>query len=212
MKIILAEDVVNLGKVCDTVTVARGYARNYLFKTGKAVTASKSNIQLFEEKKEQLQKKAEEVLKEAKIRSKAFEGVKLNIKANISQGKKLYGSIALSDIAQAFKEQGHEVEKNEIYLSQGPIHHIGDYEVMLQLHSQINLAIPLHIMPTESSEKSAQEAKEDFDTAGTFSLDDDDIYNDHEEDMNLRKTEKNQDQDQASQTDQGQNQASDEDK
>ncbi|GIX38057.1 MAG: 50S ribosomal protein L9 [Silanimonas sp.] len=142
MELILLQKVVNLGGLGDKVRVKPGYGRNYLIPYGKAVPATAENIAAFEAKRAEYEAKAKAVLAEAESRKAGLEGVEIAIAANASPEGKLYGSISARDIAEALTAAGHKVTKSEVILA-GPIRAVGEYEVLLHLHADVEVTIKL---------------------------------------------------------------------
>lgn len=149
MNVILLDNIENLGKIGDLVSVKAGYGRNFLLPKGKAALATKENIVEFEAKRTDLEKAAAEDLSSAKARAELVQGMELVIPANAGSEGKLFGSIGPIDIAEAFSKVGVEVGRSEIRLSDGPLHEIGDFEVGLHLHPEINVEITLKVVAEE---------------------------------------------------------------
>lgn len=146
MKVILLQDVKNIGKKGDVINVAEGYGRNYLFPRKLAIEATESNIkQLEEEKKAHERKKMKEkqqALEQARILAKS--PVVLKVKAG-EQGK-LFGSITSKDISDAIKHQmGLDVDKRKIEIS-SPIKSLGDYEVIIKLAPEVETKLSVKIV------------------------------------------------------------------
>lgn len=143
MEVILLEQVANLGKLGDRVTVRAGYARNFLVPSKKAVPASVKNIAEFESRREELEKAATEVLNAAKSRAEQIASIaQLSIKANAGEEGKLFGSIGVTDIVDAAAAAGFKVERREVSLPEA-IRNIGEFEVSFQLHSDVAQTIKL---------------------------------------------------------------------
>ncbi|MCW8901628.1 MAG: 50S ribosomal protein L9 [Gammaproteobacteria bacterium] len=137
MEVILLERVANLGNLGDRVTVRGGYGRNFLVPGKKAVPANEANIAEFESRRAELEKAAAEVLATAQSRAEAVAAVaSITIKANAADEGKLFGSIGVTDIVDALSAAGVEVERREVSLPEA-IHHVGEYEVSIQLHSDV---------------------------------------------------------------------------
>ncbi len=136
MKIILKSAVASLGTVGDTVTVAGGYARNFLIPKGFAVQATKGNLKQFEAEKESLLKKAEEVKGGADTLKGTLEGLTLEFTRKAGEEDKLFGSVTSMDIAAALKEKGHEIDKRNILLDE-PLKSLGETGVEVKLHPEI---------------------------------------------------------------------------
>ncbi|MCL5255356.1 MAG: 50S ribosomal protein L9 [Gammaproteobacteria bacterium] len=146
MNIILLDKVANLGGLGDQVTVKSGYARNFLFPSGKAVPATKSNVEMFEQRRAELEAKLAADLKVAEDRAEkinALDAIVISSKAG-DEGK-LFGSIGTRDIADAVSAAGVEVQKSEILMPHGTIREVGEFEIELQLHADVLAAITLKV-------------------------------------------------------------------
>jgi len=146
MNVILLDNIENLGKIGDLVSVKAGYGRNFLLPKGKAALATKDNIVEFEAKRAGLEKAAAEELTAAKARAELVQGMELVIPANAGSEGKLFGSIGPIDIAEAFSKVGVEVGRSEIRLPDGPLHETGDFNVGLHLHPEINVDITVKVV------------------------------------------------------------------
>lgn len=145
MEVILLEKVANLGGLGDKVNVKPGYGRNFLIPQGKATAATEENIAIFEERRAELEKAAAEALAAAEKRAEALNDLAVTIKARAGDEGKLFGSIGTSDIASAVTAAGQEVHRNEVKLPEGPFRNLGEFEVMIQLHSDVDATIKLNI-------------------------------------------------------------------
>ncbi|RUO39308.1 50S ribosomal protein L9 [Aliidiomarina taiwanensis] len=144
MNIILLDKVTNLGGLGDKVVVKSGYARNFLFPTGKAVPATKANVEMFEQRRAELEAQLAADLKAAEERAEkvnALEAVVISSKAG-EEGK-LFGSIGTRDIAAAVSAAGVEVQKSEILMPHGTIREVGEFDIELQLHADVLATIKL---------------------------------------------------------------------
>lgn len=137
MQVILLDNVTKLGHLGETVNVSRGYARNFLFPTGKAVPSSASNIAVVEAQKAELQKRADDRLASAQAKATEVAASEVIILAKASDEGKLYGSIGTSEIAKAFKQKNIEVRRQDIRLPTGPLRELGEFEVDIQLHADV---------------------------------------------------------------------------
>lgn len=147
MELILLEKVKYLGNLGDKVTVKRGYGRNFLIPYGKAVPATASNIADFEHKRIEFEKKAKEQLAKAQKRADALDGISIEIKALTSAEGKLYGSIGQKEIAAVLNQHSNtEINKAEVYLAEGAIRYLGEYEVQLHLHSDVLAMIKVMVV------------------------------------------------------------------
>ena len=145
MEIILLEKIAKLGNLGDKVTVKPGYGRNFLIPKGKAVRASAAKLAEFEQHRAELEKKAAEEFAAAQARAEAL--AKLNVKITQKAGEegRLYGSVGTKDIADAVTAAGVDVRKNEVRLPTGPLRQIGDYEIKLHVHADLDAIVKLKI-------------------------------------------------------------------
>jgi large subunit ribosomal protein L9 len=141
MQVILIDKVVNLGNLGDVVKVKDGYARNFLIPTGRARRATQANMEVFAAQKAELERVAAEKLVDAQRRAEKLEGSSVTISQKAGVDGRLFGSITNADIADALKAQGHDVAKSEIRLPEGPFKTLGEYPVVLALHSDITANI-----------------------------------------------------------------------
>jgi len=146
MQVILMEKVVNLGGLGDVVKVKDGYARNFLIPHGKAKRATQANLKEFEARRADLEKKANEQLTSAQERGTKLEGMKVDIAQKAGVDGRLFGSVTNADIAEALGKQGVEVKKAEIRMPQGPLKHIGEFPLTIQLHSDVLANITVHVV------------------------------------------------------------------
>ncbi|SFR74086.1 LSU ribosomal protein L9P [Marinobacter daqiaonensis] len=146
MEVILLEKVANLGSLGDKVKVKAGYGRNFLLPYGKAVAATQENLKAFEERRAELEKAASEKLATAQARAEALEGQSFTISSKAGDEGKLFGSIGVRDIADAITASGTEVEKSEVRLPEGPIRATGEYDIELQLHSDVTVNVKLVVV------------------------------------------------------------------
>ena len=145
MQIILMEKVVNLGGLGDVVKVKDGFARNFLIPQGKAKRASEKNLKEFENRRAELEKKANEQLTGATERAAKLEGMKIDIAQKAGVDGRLFGSVTNADIAESLGKQGLAVKKAEIRMPQGPLKHVGEYPIVLQLHTDVLANIVVHV-------------------------------------------------------------------
>jgi large subunit ribosomal protein L9 len=146
MQIILMEKVVNLGGLGDVVKVKDGFARNYLIPQGKAKRATQKNLKEFEDRRVDLEKKANEALASSQERGAKLEGMKIDIAQKAGVDGRLFGSVTNADIAEALGKQGVEVKKAEIRMPQGPLKHLGEFPLVIQLHSDVLANITVHVV------------------------------------------------------------------
>jgi large subunit ribosomal protein L9 len=147
MEVILLEKVGGLGNLGDKVRVKGGFGRNFLIPYGKAVSATADNVARFEQQRADLEKAAGERLAAAQARAEKLAGLKIEIKGNAGDEGKLFGSIGTRDIAEAITATGTEVCKSEVRLPNGVIRTLGEFEIALQLHSDVTQTIALAVVP-----------------------------------------------------------------
>jgi len=149
MNVILLDNVENLGNIGDLVKVKPGYGRNFLIPQGKAALATPSNIKEIDARRAELEKAAAGELAAAKTRAQSINGLELVIAANAGSEDKLFGSVGPIDIVEALKEVQVEVERSEIRMPDGPIHELGEVEVGVHLHSEVNAAVKVRVVAAE---------------------------------------------------------------
>jgi large subunit ribosomal protein L9 len=152
MDIILLEKVRNLGNLGDQVRVRSGYGRNYLIPQGKAVIANEKNKAQFEVRRAELEKVQAEELAQARQRGEKMAGATVQIMGKAGEEGKLFGSIGTADIAEAMTSAGFPLERSEIHLPSGPLKHIGDFEIPVSLHAEVNFKITVSVV-AEKAEK-----------------------------------------------------------
>jgi large subunit ribosomal protein L9 len=150
MNVILLENVENLGGIGDLVSVKAGFGRNFLLPQGKAALATAGNMKKIEARRAELEKTAAEGLSEANARAKAINGVELVISANAGAEDKLFGSVGPIDIAEAFSAIQVEVERSEVRMPDGPIHELGEFQIGVHLHSEVNAEVTVRVVAAES--------------------------------------------------------------
>ena len=147
MKLILLENVYNLGDLGDTVNVRPGYGRNFLLPRGKAVPATAENLEKFESRREELLAQANEKLAAAIARREAIDSVEeVLFEVAVSPEGRLYGSIGPAEIAGKLTEMGVAVEKAEVDLPEGPIREPGEYSIGLILHADVQTEVKVRVV------------------------------------------------------------------
>jgi len=147
MQVILLEPVGNLGDLGDQVKVKSGFGRNYLIPYGKAVPATEANVAEFEARRAELEKAASERIAEAQATAARLDGLTVTINANAGEEGKLFGSIGTRDIAEVISAAGVEVTKSAVRLPEGVIRELGEFQIDIQLHSEVMQAITLVVAP-----------------------------------------------------------------
>jgi len=146
MKLILLQKVTNLGVLGDQVNVKPGYGRNYLVPQGKAVPATAANVAEFEAKRAEYEAKAKAIHDDASGRAAKFEGASVTVAANASTEGKLFGSVGAREIADAFTAAGLPLEKSEVILTDGAFRNIGEYDVLVKLHADVETTVKVTVV------------------------------------------------------------------
>lgn len=141
MEVILLEKIANLGNLGDKVSVKPGYGRNFLIPFSKAVPATKNNVAEFEARRAELEKSAAENLAAAQKRADVIGELALTLTAKAGDEGKLFGSIGTRDLADAISTAGVEVSKSEIRLPEGPLRHIGEFDIDIHLHTDVDATL-----------------------------------------------------------------------
>ena len=146
MDVILLDKVQGLGQLGDTARVKPGYARNYLIPQGKAVRATKANIEQFEAERAELERKQAERLSAAQKRADQFAGVTLEVQVKAGDEGKLFGSVGPSDIVEAAAAQGIEIERSEVRMADGPLRQTGEYEIEVCVHTDVATTVRVDVV------------------------------------------------------------------
>lgn len=149
MNVILLEQVANLGALGDLVDVKSGFARNFLIPQGKAAPATKANLEAFESRRAELEKAAAQALAKAGERKNMVEAADVTIAVKAGDEGKMFGSVGTADIADAASAAGVAVEKSEVRLPEGALRHLGDYEIGIHLHAEVDAMLKLHLVADE---------------------------------------------------------------
>ena len=151
MKLILKENVVELGYKDDVVEVKDGYGRNYLIPQGKAIIASDANLKELQENLRQRAHKIAAILAEAQGQADAIKDVKLVIEAKTGANGVIYGSVGAAQIADAFAKLGHAIDRKLISLK-NPIKVVGDYVCTVKFHRDVNAEVPVCVVAEATEE------------------------------------------------------------
>lgn len=150
MEVILLDKVENLGGLGDKVKVQAGYGRNFLIPQGKAVPATADNLAEFEKRRAELEAQIADELKKAETRKAELEGKRLEIRARAGEEGKLFGSVGTTDVVDALKAAGIEVERREVRMPDtGPIHELGEFEIGIHLHSDVDATVTIAVVAEE---------------------------------------------------------------
>jgi large subunit ribosomal protein L9 len=147
MQIILLEKVVNLGDLGDVVKVKDGYARNFLIPSSKAKRATDANIEAFKHRRAELEKVQAEKLTAAQALGAKLEGLTVQISQKAGVDGRLFGSVTNTDIADALKAQGFgSIAKTHVVLPNGHLKTIGDFDITLDLHTDVKSKIKVSVL------------------------------------------------------------------
>ena len=169
MELVLLERVESLGRMGDVVTVKPGYARNYLLPRGKALRATKKNLQFFEARRADLEARNIERRSQAEGVAEDMQGLSVIIIRRASEMGHLYGSVTVRDVAEAAEDAGVFIDRRQIRLAR-PIKELGLHEVTVQLHPEVAVSITANVART-SDEAEAQARGEDV-----LAMDEEDAY------------------------------------
>jgi large subunit ribosomal protein L9 len=146
MKIILKQDVNNLGQKDDIITVKDGYGRNYLIPKGFGIQATESSLKIHAENLRQRAHKEEKIRLEAEKIAEKLNGIKVVIGAKTSSAGKIFGSVNTIQIAEALKEKGFDIDRRSILLTDDQIKEVGSYKATIKLHREVKVEIDFDVV------------------------------------------------------------------
>ena len=146
MQVILMEKLANLGDLGEVVKVKDGYARNYLIPHGKAKRATEANIKAFEARRVELEKAQADALARAQERGAKLDGLTVQIVQKAGVDGRLFGSVTNYDIVEALTKQGHEVERSQVRMPQGPLKQVGEFPIQVALHTDVAVTIKVSVL------------------------------------------------------------------
>ena len=145
MKLILKENVTNLGYKDDVVEVKDGYGRNYLIPQGKAIIASNAALKQLAEDLKQRAHKIAKIKADAEEAAKAIEGIKLTISAKTSATGTVFGSVGAAQISEAFEKLGHNIDRKIVFVK-GTVKEVGVYTATIKFHKEVSVEIPFEVV------------------------------------------------------------------
>ena len=145
-KVLLREDVDDLGARGEIVRVRAGYARNYLLPRNLAVEASAGNVKGIEAERAALLKKEAKERATAEAQSQQMGALELEFKRKAGEQGHLYGSVTSMDLAEALKERGYEIDRHRIHLRE-PLKRLGEYNVPVRLHREVTIDLKVRVAP-----------------------------------------------------------------
>lgn len=162
MQVILLERIARLGGVGDTVKVRDGFARNFLLPQKKALRATKENVEYFETRRGALEKQNADSRAAAEKRAAGMQNLSVTVIRQASEDGKLYGSVAVRDIAEALAAAGHDIERRYIDLNNA-IKNLGVYEAVIHLHPEVS--VPLKVQVARNAESLLEKELNDTEEA-----------------------------------------------
>jgi len=159
MKVILLEDVKGLGERGDTVSVAAGYARNFLLPRNRALRATPAALRVAKELEKSAQRREAEIRSEAVVKADKLKGLSISLVVNVSDTGKLFGSVTAYDIASKIAEAdvGVDVDRHDVLLAE-PIKQIGEYTVPVKVFRDVRAEVQVSVTPSEESKLAQEEA------------------------------------------------------
>ena len=151
MKIILKEDIANLGYKDDVVEVKNGYGRNYLIPQGKAVMATESALKVLAENIRQRAHKIAKIKADAEAVAETLKDVALTITAKVGSNGTIYGSVSNIQVAEALAAAGHEIDRKIIDVK--PVKEVGNYTATVKLHKEVSVEIPFKVVAEAAEEE-----------------------------------------------------------
>lgn len=145
MKVILLRDINTVGSAGEIVSVADGYARNFLIPKRQALLATDANVAQFESQRRQHEAAAERDRRGAEEMAEALEKASLTASVKVGEGERLFGSVTTQNIAELLKEQGHDVDRRRIQLEE-PIRALGVYNIPIQLEHNVTATVKLWVV------------------------------------------------------------------
>ena len=145
MKLILREDVYNLGKSGELVTVKDGYARNYLLPRNLGMLANAANVRQLDHEKQVIELRQQKMKGGAAEQAKKLEAVVIKIARKVGEQDKLFGSVTALDIAEALAAAGHKLDRRLIHMPE-PIRAVGTYEIEIRLHREVAAKIKVEVV------------------------------------------------------------------
>ncbi len=147
MKLVLIDEVENLGSAGDVVTVKDGFGRNYLIPQGKAIVATKGAVKSVEENNKQAFKKREALLKQAKSTADKLAATSVTISVNAGEDGKLFGTVTNVQVADALNEKGFEVDRRRVTIED--VKHLGEYVATVQVQGDIKADVKVWVVKSE---------------------------------------------------------------
>lgn len=155
MEIILIKDVENLGLAGQVMTVAPGYARNFLLPTAVALPATPANLKMLAKKRAEFEARAKAEKDQAQDLKTRLAALKLTFRRKTGEKGKLYGAVTAIDIAEALQAEGFDLDRRRLRLTE-PFKTIGDFEVPVRLHADVLATFRISVLPEDAAEAPAK--------------------------------------------------------
>mgnify|MGYP005839310695 CR=1 FL=1 len=149
MKVILTEEIPNLGSIGSVVEVAPGYGRNYLIPQGKALEATKGNIARFEQQRARLLQQYAKGKSAAQALAERLAQITLTISQRVGESERLYGSVTNVHIAEALAKVGVEIDRKKIDMPE-PIKTLGSHAAEIKLHPEVRAVVKIEVVPEQA--------------------------------------------------------------
>jgi large subunit ribosomal protein L9 len=146
MQVILLKKVPNLGALGEKVAVRPGYGRNFLIPGGYAAPATEANLKAFEERRAELEREAATAAALAEEQKVVMERLSVTIARKSGDEGRLFGSVGTADIAAAASEAGVKIERHQVRLPNGPLRAVGQYEIAVHLHADVQGNLKIEIV------------------------------------------------------------------
>lgn len=146
MKVVLSQDVDNLGDRGQILNVAPGFARNYLIPKGLALEATPGNLRSLELRKKVWAARETREVGDAKALAERIAEIKLSISKKVGENNALYGSVTSSEIAELLEKKGIQVDRRKILLGE-PIKAVGEFQVAIRIHRQVTAEVSVQVIP-----------------------------------------------------------------
>ena len=159
MKVILRDNIENLGKRGDIVNVARGYGRNYLIPNKLALEVTPSNMKMVEQQQKALRKKLEKEVKTSQEQIERINQIQLSFSRKAGDKDSIFGSVSVSDISKALEEKGFDIEKKKILLAE-PIKKLGTYKIPVKVFHDDRAEITLEVIKEGGREEPPKAAEQ----------------------------------------------------
>ena len=145
MKVILRSDITNVGRQGEIKDVSAGFARNYLVPKKLAMEATPQNLKIWERERVKLEKQREEIVSAAKEIAVKLEASEFSTKVKVGENGKVFGSVTTANLSQLLADNGFEVNKRDILLSD-TIKELGNYEINVRLHPEVTAKIKIAVI------------------------------------------------------------------